>query len=427
MSSKDWTERSLAVFPDGSLGEYGLAPDDALVLSHGNGAHVFDTAGRQLLDFTMGWGSVMLGHAHPAVVEAVTSQVALGSNFSYVTAPAVTLAETIQHALPCAERVRFCASGTEATMYGVRFARAATGRSKILKFEGAYHGANEFGAVSLFPEAPKPFPAPTPTSAGIPAGVLADILVAPFNDLDETARIVRAHAADLAAIIVEPLHRCTVPRPGFLVGLRELADEVGAKLVFDETVTGFRLSYGGAQSYYGVTPDLCALGKGLGGGYPVGAIAGRSEILDLCAESRIGKPGYVWYAASLGGNPITSVASLATLAEMRKPDAYDRFFASGERLREGLRKVTRDLGIAAQILGDGPLCSIAFTDREVVDYRSGMNADGAMKRSFLLGLLRAGVFLNPMSTKLYISLAHTDDIIDEMLEISRSVLEALRA
>src|SRR5262249_43477328 len=194
-----------------------------------------------------------------------------------------------------------CASGTEATAYAIRLARAFTGRAKILKFEGAYHGANDIGTVSLFPRRLLPFPDGEPTSAGLAAGAVADVLVAPFNDLAATSAILEAHPAALAGIIVEPLHRCTPPRPGFLRGLRELTAARGLVLIFDETVTGFRLAYGGAQEYYGVRPDVAALGKALGGGYPLGAVVGRADLLDLVREDRLGEPRYVWFASSVGG------------------------------------------------------------------------------------------------------------------------------
>lgn len=414
--------RSAAVFPGASLGEYNLPAEMAVVLARGDGARVWDGDGRPFLDFTMGWGSVLLGHAHPAVVDAVRRQAALGSNFAYVSLPALELGEEIQRAVPCAERLRFCASGTEATAYAVRLARAYTGRPRVLKFEGAYHGANEIGTVSLFPRRLHAFPRGEPTSAGLPTSAVADVLVAPFNDLAATEAIVTAHREELAGILVEPLHRCTSPRPGFLEGLRRLASATGSLLLFDETVTGFRLAYGGGQAYYGVTPDLCTLGKALGGGYPIGAVAGRADVLDLVREDRLGDERYVWFASSLGGNPVSAAAALATLAELRAPGVYPRLFASGEALRSGLRAALREEGVTAHVQGDGPLAAVVFTEGEVVDYRSAFRADRQRARAFLLGLFRRGIFLNPMSTKLYLSLAHTEREIAAFLEIARATL-----
>jgi glutamate-1-semialdehyde 2,1-aminomutase len=415
--------RSLAVFPGGSLGEFNLPADLARVLARGEGATVWDSEGRAFTDFTMGWGSVLLGHAHPAVVDAVRRQVGLGSNFAYVTAPALELAEEIVRAVACAERVRFCASGTEATSYAVRLARAWTGRPKILKFEGAYHGANDVGTVSLFPQRLLDFPRGEPTSAGLGPGAEADVLVAPYNDLRTTTVILEAHRHELAGIIVEPLHRCTSPQPGFLQGLREVTAEMGLILIFDETVTGFRLAYGGAQEYYGVRPDLATLGKALGGGYPIGVVAGRPDIMDLVREDRMGDPRYVWFASSIGGNPVSTAAACAALAELRKPGTYARLFALGENLRAGLRAILTKAGVAAQVQGDGPLAAVVFTDREVVDYRSAHASNRELARAYLLGLFRRGIFLNPMSTKLYLSLAHTDADVERFLDAARATLD----
>jgi glutamate-1-semialdehyde 2,1-aminomutase len=383
---------------------------------------VWDTGGRSFTDFTMGWGSVLLGHAHPAVTAAVVAQAARGANFAYVSEPALVLAEEIARAVGCAERVRFCASGTEATAYAVRLARAFTGRPRVLKFEGAYHGANEVGTVSLFPSRLLDFPSGEPTSAGVTPGAVADILVAPYNDLAATIRIVEACRDALAGIIVEPLHRCTPPRPGFLQGLRELAAEGGTLLIFDETVTGFRLAYGGAQEYYGVRPDLACLGKALGGGYSIGAVAGRGEVMDLVREDRLGDGRYVWWASSLGGNPVSTAAGVATLAELRKPGVYPRLFALGETLRSGLRRALAEAGVVGHVQGDGPLAAIVFTDREVVDYRSAFASDRKRARAFLLGLFRRGIFLNPMSTKFYLSLAHDEGHIARFFQAAGAAL-----
>ncbi|MBI2114099.1 MAG: aminotransferase class III-fold pyridoxal phosphate-dependent enzyme, partial [candidate division NC10 bacterium] len=313
-------------------------------------------------------------------------------------------------------------SGTEATSYAVRLARAYTGRPKVLKFEGAYHGGNDIGTVSLFPSRLLDFPEGEPTSAGLSPGAVADILVAPYNDLGTTRAIVEQHRHVLAAIIVEPLHRCTSPRPGFLQGLRELTEELGLLLIFDETVTGFRLAYGGAQEYYGVRPDLAALGKALGGGYPIGAVVGRADVLDLVREERMGQARYVWFASSLGGNPVSATAALATLAELRRPGTYRRLYGLGEALRSGLRAVLQDEGVTAHVQGDGPLGALVFTDRNVVDYRTAAGADRKRARAFTLGLFRRGIFLNPMSTKLYLSLAHGEADIARFLEVARATL-----
>lgn len=406
--------RALNVFTAGiSNGEFGLPPELVAVMERGEGCRLYDTDGGEYIDFSMGWGSCLVGHARSEVVEAVTRQAPLGSNFAYLNTHALALAEEIQRISPAAERLRFCASGTEATMYCQRVARGYTGKAKVLKFEGAYHGANETGVTSLFPSGNLPFPQPELTSAGTPAAA-TEVLVAPYNDLDAVRSIVAGNAAELAAVIAEPLQRCTPPEPGFLEGLRTACDENGVLLIFDEVVTGFRLAYGGAQEYYGVVPDLVAYGKALGGGYPIGAFGGRAELMEMVNEHRIGGPDYVWMASSLGGNPVSTAAARAALSVYAQPGTYDRLHRLGDYLREGLRRVLRDRQVTAQVIGDGPLGQIVFSPDPVRDYRSTARGDKARARALMLGLFERRVFLNPMGTKLYLSLAHDEAVCDEL-------------
>ena len=408
--------RALAVFPGGiSNGEYGLEPHDIVVMERGEGCRLWAAQGREFLDFSMAWGSCLVGHAAPEVVTAVTAQAAKGSNFAYLNTHVLALAEEIKRISPAAERLRFCASGTEATMYGQRLARAVTGRPKILKFEGAYHGANEAGVTSLFPSGLRDFPEPELTSAGTPA-MAEYLLVAPYNDLDTTARLIAENADDLAGVIIEPLQRCTSPKPGFLEGLRAACTEHGVVLIFDEVVTGFRLAYGGAQQYYGVIPDIVCYGKALGGGYPIGAFGGKAEIMEMVAEGRIGGDDYVWMASTLGGNPVSTAAANAALAILRKPGTYERLHGLGEYLRAGMRGVLAGRQITAQVIGDGPLAQTVFSDQPVFDYRSTKRGDSGKGRRLMEGLFRRGVFLNPMGTKLYVSVAHDEAVCDAFLE-----------
>ncbi len=420
-------ERALAVFPAGiSNGEFGLPEDQLVVVDRGLGCRLWDTAGKEYLDFSIGWGSCLVGHARPEVVEAVRAQAGLGSNFAYLNRQALDLAEEIRRLSPAAERLRFCASGTEATMYCQPHARAYTGRSKILKFEGAYHGANEAGVTSLFPTKLLDFPEPELTSSGTPAA-RRDLLVAPFNDLEMTEAIIAANADDLAGVIVEPLQRCTPPRPGFLDGLRAVCAARGVLLIFDEVVTGFRLAYGGAQAYYGVVPDLVAYGKALGGGYPIGAFGGRAEVMDLVNEHRIGGPEYVWMASTLGGNPVSTAAANAALAVFRAPGTYEGLHALGRHLRAGIGRVMEGRGIAAQVIGDGPLAQVVFSSEPVVDYRSTFRSDRALGRALMLALFERGIFVNPMGTKLYLSLAHDEAVCDGFCDRLDDALGAVAA
>ena len=422
----DIQARALAAFPAGiSNGEFGLPPEALIAIDRGQGARLWDVAGREYLDFSMGWGSALVGHARPEVVEAVMRQAPLGSNFAYLNRHALALAEEIRRVSPAARRLRFCASGTEATMYCQRLARAFAGKPKLLKFEGAYHGANEAGVTSLFPSKNLDFPQPELTSAGTPS-VANELLVAPYNNLARTSEIIRAHRHELAGVIMEPLQRCTPPKPGFLEGVRKACDESGILLIFDEVVTGFRLAYGGAQEYYGVVPDLVAYGKALGGGYPIGAFGGRADVMDLVNEHHIGSDSYVWMASTLGGNPISTAAANAALSVLRHPGTYDKLRATGERFREQLRRVLRDRQVrAAQVIGDGPLAQVVFSDQPVFDYRSTARGDKVRAKKLMLGLFRRGVFINPMGTKLYLSIAHDDALCDAFCErFSEALAEA---
>lgn len=416
---RDDVVRSLTVFPGGSNGEFNLPPDLSIVIDRGEGARLWDTSGREFHDFSMGWGSVLVGHARAEIAAAVREQTGQGSNFAYTTAASLELASRLVDLSPACDKVRFCASGTEATMYCIRLARAATGRQKILKFEGAYHGSNDVGVTSLFPSGKAIFPHPEPTSAGVESAATSNVLIAPFNDLQTVADIIRRHRDDLAGIIVEPLHRCLPPMTGFLSGLRELATLHDVPLIFDEVVTGFRLAYGGAQEYYGVVPDLVAYGKALGGGYPIGVYGGSARFMDQVTENQIGKDGYVWTASTLGGNPVTAVAALAALEIYRHPATYAQLHHVGAAMRSGMREVLERHEIAGIVIGDGPLAQVVFTKEHdsVTDYRKVKSGNTAANRDLMLTLFSRGIFLNPMGTKLYLSLAHGEDDIEAFMSI----------
>jgi glutamate-1-semialdehyde 2,1-aminomutase len=294
-------------------------------------------------------------------------------------------------------------------MYCQRLARAFTGRPKILKFEGAYHGANEAGVTSLFPHRLPDFPEPELTSAGTP-DAKRSLLVAPFNDLETTRALIAEHAGSLAGVIVEPLQRCTPPGAGFLEGLREACSERAVLLIYDEVVTGFRLAYGGAQDYYGVVPDLVAYGKALGGGYPIGAFGGRAEVMEMVNEHRIGRDDYVWMASTLGGNPVSCAAANAALTVFRGEGVYPRLHALGRDFRASLGRLLAARGLTAQVIGDGPLAQIAFSAAPIRDYRSAHRSDRTLGRRLMLALFERGIFLNPMGTKLDLSLAHDEAV-----------------
>jgi glutamate-1-semialdehyde 2,1-aminomutase len=368
---------------------------------------------------------MLLGHAHPAVVEAVRGQVARGSTYMLLNEPIIELAEELTRAAACCEQVRFTSSGSEATFFALRVARAHRGREKILKFEGAWHGTHDYGAISVSTRSPKAFPAPTFESGGIPHAVGETVLVAPYNDLATTEAIIAAHHNDLAAVIVEPYQRVIVPAPGFLAGLRDVTRRYGVLLVFDEIVTGFRLAYGGAQEYYGVVPDLATYGKVLAGGFPLGAVCGRADIMHHFDPALEGTPNYVWQTGTLNGNPIAAAAGLATLAELRKPGTYERLHRVGTRLRDGLAEAARRHGLAARVSGEPPVFDILFTDRDIVDYRATLTADRERIRRFNDECLRRGVV--KAVNKIYVSLALTDADVEAALGVFDAALAAVAA
>ena len=415
-------EKARKYLPGGALGTF-LPPEDLdFVVMRGQGSKVYDAAGRAYIDYVLASGPMILGHAHPAVVQAVQEQVALGTSYYGLNAPAIALAEAIVEAVPSAEQIRLVGSGAEATFYCLRLARAFTGRSKILKFEGAYHGHHDYVMFSVSSASPG-YPVGTPDTAGIPPVLEDEVLVAPFNDLETTVDIIRGHADSLAAVLVEPLQRIISPRPGFLEGLRQATDEVGALLVFDEVVTGFRLAYGGAQEKYGVRPDLTALGKIVGGGMPLAAVCGRAEILEL-ANARAKGPRYTYISGTLNGNAPAAAAGLATLRELQKPGAYERLEAIGETIRGGLRDIVERRGIPAQVVGEGPLYNVIFTGHDVVDQRSIQRADRRLTAGLERELIQRDIYIN-LAAKGYMSLAHTDEDLEQTLRAfdeGRSVL-----
>lgn len=423
LTSVDPGNRVLRHFPGGSNGEFRLPADLVPVLREGRGCRVRDTDGREYLDMSMAWGSALVGHANPRVIEAATRQAALGANFAAINERSLELAERLCALIPCAEKVRFVASGTEATLLCLRVARNATGRAKVLRFEGAYHGQHPIGVAGMLAGRNGELPTVDPHGAGAP-GIERDVLVAPFNDLATTERILADHAGSLAAVIVEPLHRCLPPAPGFLQGLREGTRRHGIVLIFDEVVTGFRLAPAGAQERYGVTPDLAAYGKALGGGFPIGAYAGSADLMEVVSEHRMAEPDYVWSASTTGGNPVSCAAALAALEVLAEPGVYPRLRDLGERLRVRMREVLHAAPEPAQVLGDGPLAQFAFSHRPICDYQGWKAANQVRGRALMLDLVRRGVFLNPMGTKLYLSLAHQEADINEFADRLQECLQA---
>jgi len=397
---QDLLARAARVLPAGGFGNF---PPD-IVIARGERGRVWDESGREYVDFLIGSGPMLVGHGHPEVVAAVEAQLARGFTFFALNAAGIELAEAICAAVPCAEQLRYVSTGSEADMYAMRLARAHTGRERIMKFEGGYHGMSGEALMSLAPQHLANFPEAVPDSAGIPDAVRRSMVIAPFNDIEAMRATIADHAHELAAVIVEPLQRLIPPEPGFLQALREETARHGIVLIFDEVVTGFRLAYGGAQQAYGVTPDLCTLGKVIGGGFPLAAIAGRREIMAHFDREAVGAGKFTFQIGTLSGNPVASVAGLATLAILRREGSYERIRATGRAIMDAIRREFARVGIPVQVVGDPVLFDAVFTDRPVRDYRDVLRGDLRRLRLFNATLRRHGI-LKPES-KFYVSLAH---------------------
>jgi len=415
---RDLETRARSVLPAGGLGNMAATT----VIRSGRLGRVWDEDGNEYVDFLIGSGPMLVGHAHPEVTEAVQEQVARGTTFFANNAHAIALAEAIVEAVPCAEKVRFVSTGTEADLYAMRLARAFRRRDKILKFEGGYHGMSDYGLMSLWPQRPGNFPQAAPDSAGIPRSVRDDMLVCPYNDLATAETLIHEYQDELAGVIVEPMQRLLPPAPGFLEGLRAITAKYGIVLIFDEVVTGFRLSYAGGQGFYGVTPDICTLGKVIGGGFPLAAIAGRDDIMAHLDRARVGEDGFMPQIGTLSGNPVAAVAGLASLRILKRPGAYERIFDNGRRLWAGLEAGLKEAGFTVCISGEPVMFDAMFTAGPVRNYRDTLAADAGLAKRFTTLLRGHGVFKS--ESKIYVSLAHDDaDIAHSVAAFARAAEE----
>ena len=416
-------DKAQRYLPGGTLGNTRFSDDVAFVVKAGKGSKVYDMSGNEYIDFLLGSGPMILGHAHPAVVAAVRDYLERGSTYFTLNEPAISLAEAICEAVPCAEKIRFCSTGSEATFFALRAARTFTKKDKILKFEGGYHGNHDYALMSSSPSIPKDFPRAVPDSAGIPRVLEGEVLIAPFNDLKTTSAIIERHRHELGGVIVEPFQRIITPRPGFLQGLREVTQRFAIPLLFDEVVTGFRLAWGGAQEYYGVVPDLAAYGKIIGGGYPLSAVVGRADLMEAFNPDREASGDFIAQTGTLNGNPIAAVAGLATLQQLKTEGTYRRLFATGHTLRQGLVELLRHYGIPGQVVGEDPLFDVVFTDEPVNDYRGVLTQNRDLLRRFNSELLTRGILKG--SSKMYISLAHTAADVEQTLTVVREAFEVM--
>ena len=387
---------------------------DPVFITKGKGAAVFDADGNEYIDFVCSWGPMIMGHAHPDIVEAVHEAAVNGTSFGAPTPSEIELAAMVTEAVPSIEKVRFVNSGTEATMSAVRLARGYTGRDVVVKFDGCYHGhADSFlvkagsGVLTLG----------IPGSPGVPEDIVKKTVSIPYNNTEVLEKTLRDKNLDIACVIVEPVAGnmgCVKPQPGFLEKLRSLTSELGIVLIFDEVITGFRLSYGGAQEYYNVKPDLTCLGKIIGGGLPVGAYGGRAEIMDQIAPD-----GPVYQAGTLSGNPLAMAAGIATLKLLQHPGFYTDLEKKAERFGERLQAVAADAGIPAQLNRAGSLMTAFFTGEEVVDFDSAMKADTNLYAAHYRQMLSQGVYLAPSQFEVaFISAAHSENDLERALKMT---------
>ena len=379
-----------------------------LFIARGAGPRVIDADDNEYIDYVLSWGALALGHAHPAVVEAVSRQAALGTSFGAPTEAETELAELITQAMPAVEMVRFVSSGTEAVMSALRLARAATGRRKFVKLAGCYHGH----ADALLVQAGSGVATLSlPDSPGVTPGAVTDTLVAPFNDAPAVERLLLEHRDEIAAVMLEPVAGnmgLVLPAPGYLAELRRLTLEHDALLIFDEVMTGFRVAYGGAQALYGVTPDLTCLGKVIGGGLPVAAFGGRADIMQRLAPS-----GAVYQAGTLSGNPLAMAAGVVTLRALQAPGTYERLGMASTALARGMETAAEAVNLPVQVGAVGGMWGFFLTATPVVDFATAKTSDTALFARIFHALLAEGVYIAPAQFEAcFTSTAHDSDAIE---------------
>jgi glutamate-1-semialdehyde 2,1-aminomutase len=409
----------------GGTGLFVLPPELNLVVARGEGSRVWDVAGREYLDYHLSSGPALLGHAHPAITQAVEEQLPKGTTYFFLNEPEIRLAQRLVEAIPCGEVVLYTGSGTEATFYALRVARAWTKRNKVLKFEGAWHGMHDYGLWGTVPAQPSAYPHAQPDSVGVPRETGETVLVTPFNDAQGAVAMIERHAHELAAVMVEPLQRVLTPEPGFLQAVREVTRKHGIVMIYDEIVTGFRIAWGGAQERYGVVPDLACYGKAISGGFPLAAVVGNAQIMSVLDARRRPKAEVVWATNTLNGNPVCAAAGVAALEVLSQPGTYEHLHRIGSRLRQGMLEAAARHGYTAQAPGEDAVWGIRFTDRRLRNWMDLTTHDKDLGWRWAIELMKRGLLVNP-NEKFYISLAHTDADVDRTLGIVDDAFKALR-
>lgn len=390
-------------------------------VARGEGCYLWDVDGNRFVDFVCSWGPLILGHAHPEVVAAVKEAVERGTTYGAPTELEVALAEKIQQAVPSMEMLRLVNSGTEATMSAIRAARGYTGRKKIVKFEGCYHGHADYLLVKAGSGAAT---FGIPDSAGVPEGTAQDTIVLPYNDIEAFNKTMDAMGEEIAAVIVEPIAGnmgVVLPKPEFLAALRQQTEKHGVVLIFDEVITGFRVAYGGAQSLYGIKPDLTCLGKIVGGGFPLAAYGGRKEIMQTVAPL-----GPVYQAGTLSGNPVAVTAGLKTLEILERDNPYPELERRTKQLTQVISEAAKEAGVPVQINQIASMFTVFFTDQPVVDYASARRSDTQRYARFFHALLERGVYFPPSQFEAaFLSTAHDDEALSFAQEAVRSAMKAI--
>ena len=419
-------EQAFDLFPGGALGGNALSEDTKFVFARGQGARFWDTSDNEYIDYVLGSGTFFLGHSHPAIQTAISQQVSYGTHFfAYLNEQAIEFARRLKPIIRCCERMRFTTSGSDSTFHAIRLARGFTGRDKILKFEGAYHGAHDYAQISTTPKAPPNFPIGKSDTAGMPRAVSDLTFVAPYNDPETLNAILKKHANEIAAVIIEPIQRIIRPRDHFLQKVRELCSLYDVPMILDEVVTGFRYGLGGAQEYFDVTPDLATYGKIIGGGLPVGLIAGRADIMDQANPSNKGKDDYIYQNGTLQGHMLGCAAGIATLEVLSEPDIYQKIFDLADHLRDGLQRVFNDNKMGILVFGEGPMWHMLFTEKEPTNWRDILAADGDKLAKIEPELLRQGLFVLPGNRR-FISIQHSEDDLEATFQAADRACKALK-